>query len=120
MARCVGDAHPLFCEIKCFGDATLALGAVPDGVLHLGTGVMRDYVSVSADMIKNLLVGTGDAGTASPPIAKPAAECVRSHRQIPFGIVKRVAQRNRVVQATASPKRSRNLRGRYRLAVELA
>ena len=40
VGRCSGDAHPLFREIKRFGDAPLALGAVPDRVLKLGTGVM--------------------------------------------------------------------------------
>ena len=81
---------------------------------------MRNYVSVIADMVKDLLVGTGDVGTASASVTKPAAECIRGYRQIPFGIVKRAAQRNRVVQAAANPEGSRNLCGRDWLAVELA
>jgi len=120
VGRCVGDAHPLLCELECFGDALLTLGAIPDGVLHLGAGVVRDDVSVLADMVKNLRVGAGQAGTASAPVAKPAAERIRGHRQISFGVVKRSAQRNRVVQAAARPDGGGDLRGRDRFAVELA
>src|SRR5260370_709679 len=96
--RCAGDAHPAFRKLKRFGDAALALGAVPDGVLHPGTGMMRDQVSVGTDLVKNLLVRTGHAGTPDPPVTEPPPQAVRSSRQIPFGIVKGITHLNRVVE----------------------
>ena len=52
---------------------------------------VAQLTGLPVDLVENLLIRSRDVGTAGPAVAEPAAECVRSHRQIAFGIIKRAA-----------------------------
>src|SRR5260370_14368602 len=73
--------------------------------------MLRAQASGGTDLVKNLLARTGDAGPAGPPVTEPAAEGVRSYRQIPFGIGKGTRQLTRVVEPAPRANSRRDLRG---------
>jgi hypothetical protein len=88
MTSGLASAHPLAGELKRLGDAAFALRAIRDRVLHPGAGMVGNDIAVRRDTVQDLLISTGKASGHRRPVAQPAAERVRSYRQIPFRVLK--------------------------------
>ncbi len=101
---------PVRAPRRCAADAQDGSKSSP----HAGAGVMGDHVPVVADVFQYLFVGTCEPGSHRAPVAEPAAERVRSHRQVPRQVLERAAQRDRMIEPPPTAKRRCDLGSRHR------